>query len=462
MEFNNYMKRLIDLELKNWAVSSHRKPLLMRGARQVGKTHAVRKLGATFTHFVEINFEKQKHLIAVFEKDLDPVRIINTLVSLSGHVIKPGETLLFFDEIQNCPNAITALRYFYEEMPDLHVIAAGSLLDFVIEEIGVPVGRVAYCYVYPVSFMEYLAAAGYYDLFNMVVTHSIEQPIEEIFHIKLFDLLGQYMLIGGMPQVIAESLEKQDIPVTHRLQHAILDAYRDDFPKYAKKFQIKYVDLIFNQAVHFLGGLFQYKDIPGNYQKRELAPALDLLIKAGVIHKIYQSAGNGIPLGAEANLEKFKIIFLDIALTQVLLGYQPSSWLIQPLETFINKGNLAEGFVGQELLAYSHSYAKTDLYYWHRSERNSNAEVDYLIQLGQYIIPIEVKGGKGSSLKSLHLFLAARPKTPFSVRFSVHNYSIVNKLHSYPLYSIAGFLAGFDEELRKKLQWLITDKSTEA
>ena len=201
---------------------------------------------------------------------------------------------------------------------------------------------------------------------------------------------------------------------------------------------------------------FKFSHIPGNYQKRELEPALNLLAKAGIVHKVYQTAGNGIPLGAEANLEKFKLLFLDIALNQTMLGNNPSPWLLNPLDAFINKGFLAEAYVGQELLAYSSDYIKTDLYYWRRDKHGSNAEVDYLLQLNEDIIPVEVKSGKGTTLKSLHLFLENKPNSPFGVRFSTQPYSIENKLHSYPLYAISELLAKYNPDLRNKLYSLIS------
>lgn len=445
------MKRLINYDMAVWKDSSQRKPLLMRGARQVGKTYAVREFGKKFNHFVEINFEKRPDFIEVFEKNLEPVRIINALFAMTNQVIIPGETLLFFDEIQFCPKAITALRYFYEEMPELHVIAAGSLLDFILEEIGIPVGRIQYCYVYPLSFMEYLASHGHQSLFEMILSHSPEKPLEGMFHSRLFELLGQYMLTGGMPEVVAQSLKQDNLAEVYQLQHSIINTYRDDFPKYARKVQIKYVEMLFNQIPHVLSQPFKFSYIQGNYQKRELEPALNLLIKAGVIHKVYHTASNGIPLGAEANLEKFKIIFLDIALGQAMLGGNASVWLLNPLEGFVNKGVFAEAYVGQELLAYSSDHIKTDLYYWHRDKPGSNAEVDYVIQLNENVIPVEVKSGKGTTLKSLHLFLENKTQSPFGVRFSILPYSIESKLHSYPLYAIAGFLTQYDNRLKEKL-----------
>lgn len=449
------MKRLIKYDLNCWRHSSRRKPMLMRGARQVGKTFEIRKLGKQFTHFLEINFEKQPDFIPVFEKNLDPVRIIDTLSSMTGIPIIPDKTLLFFDELQFCENALKSLRYFYEDMPALHVIGAGSLLDFAIEAIGVPVGRIEYCFMYPLSWMEYLASTGNTLLFEKILSHDVKNPFDEILHQKLFELLAQYMQLGGMPEVIADSLSEKNSLVAFNKQLSIINTYRDDFPKYAKKLQIKYVEAVFNHIPHCVAQSFKFTQIPGNYQKRELEPALNLLVKAGVVHKILQTAGNGVPLSAEANLEKYKLIFLDVALSQAMLGNQFSAWLLNPLETFINKGSFAESLVGQEFLAYSSCNMKTSLHYWHREKTGSHAEIDYLIQLQDKVVPVEVKSGAGTTLKSMHLFLDNKTQTPFGIRFSTHNYSVVDRVHSYPLYAIAGLLSQYDEWLRKKLCGLI-------
>lgn len=447
------MKRLINYDLLQWKSSSIRKPLLMRGARQVGKTYTVRELGKTFQNIVEINFELNPDFIQIFEKDLEPTRIMNALVAMTAQPIVPGNTLLFFDEIQACPKAIIALRYFYELMPELHVIAAGSLLDFAIEQVGVPVGRIQFCYLYPLSFMEYLASLNNRALFEMILTNS-EKPLDAIFHNKLFDLLGQYILLGGMPKIIENSLLENNFSNIYALQDSIITAYRNDFPKYAKKFQIKYVETLFEYIPRSISHIFKYTHVDGNFQKRELAPALNLLEKAGIIHKVYQTAGNGIPLGAEAHLEKFKLLFLDVGLTQRMLGNNISEWLLNPLNAFVNKGAIAEAFVGQEFMAYGTDLLHKNLHYWHRENRSSNAEVDYLISLNQKIIPVEVKSGKGTTLKSLHAFLTEKQNSPFGIRFSVHPYAIEKKLHSYPLYAVAGLLAKHDLQLRKKLYTL--------
>lgn len=449
------MKRLVNIFLSAWRTSKVRKPLIMRGARQVGKTHAVRKLGTEFSNMLELNFEKLPHLCEIFEKDLDPKRIITALTAIFHQAIIPGESLLFFDEIQACPKAIIALRYFYEEMPELHVIAAGSLLDFAIEQVGIPVGRVTYCYVYPVSFMEFLIAAGYSTLFLMILEQSVSEPLDDFYHNKLFELLGEYMLLGGMPEIIQEWISHRDLISCAQLQHAVINNYRDDFPKYAKKLQIKYVEALFNQIPHMIGETFKFSRIHGDYQKRELDPALQLLIKAGIVHKVEQTTGNGFPLGANVDLKHFKLLFLDVALSQTMLGLDIKDWLLNPVHAFVNKGMLTEAFVGQELLAYSNHHTKQNLYYWHRLDRGSMAEVDYLLPFNDLIIPVEVKSGKGTTLKSLHMFLENRTYSPYGIRFSTHNYSLTDKLHSYPLYAIAGLLAKQHQDLNENLRLLV-------
>ncbi len=199
----------------------------------------------------------------------------------------------------------------------------------------------------------------------------------------------------------------------------------------------KYVELLFDTIPALQGKIFKFSHVPGNYRKRELHPALELLIKAGLIHKIIHSAGQGIPLGAQAKPEIFKLIFLDVALAQTILGLDTASWLLNPETSFVNKGTLTEAFVGQEMLAYTAHDQKTQLYFWQRQKRGSNAEIDYLLQKNQQIIPIEVKSGAPGKLKSLNIFLDEHKNSPFGVRVSAMNYSIDERLHSFPLYAIA-------------------------
>jgi predicted AAA+ superfamily ATPase len=432
-------RRIIDFHLDKWKTYQFRKPLLLRGARQVGKTYAVRRLGEQFKFFVEVNFEQLKEAASIFEKDLDPERIILSLSLLLKTQIIPGETLLFLDEVQEAPQAIIALRYFYEKMPNLHVIAAGSLLEFAIAKVGVPVGRIAMLYMYPLSFLEYLVATGHYLIGKEILEHPSGVPMQEVVHKKILDLLGEYLSIGGMPEAVARWIQTHDPASALHVLQQIAATYRQDFEKYAKKTQVKYLEQLFRQIPHLAGKEFSYREIHGEYRKRELAPALDLLERANIIHMIHYSSGQGIPIGAEVDFEIFKVIYLDVALCQAILGSDISVWFLHPLEGFENRGEIAEGFVGQELICYASPDNKAEIHFWKRKEKNSSAEVDYLIQRGERIFPIEVKSGHGNTLRSLHLFLDTHPKSTSAIRFSSLNYSMMNKLDSRPLYAVASF-----------------------
>jgi uncharacterized protein len=249
--------------------------------------------------------------------------------------------------------------------------------------------------------------------------------------------LGEYIAIGGMPGVVECWVETKDPARCFALHHALIDTYRQDFVKYARRHQIQYLDAIFNNIPQQLGKKFKYSSIDGDYRKRELAPALDLLVTAGIAHKVTHSSGQGIPIGANVDPQCYKIIFLDIALSQALLGLDLGEWFLNPTQQFINKGEIIEAFVGQELLAYANPHAKSYLYYWQRNVPGSAAEVDYLIQQGENVVPIEVKSGSGKTLKSLHLFLESHPHTPYGLRFSTQNYSIYENIQSFPLYAVA-------------------------
>lgn len=432
------MDRFIDSYLNQWVADEARKPLLLRGARQVGKTFAVRKLGEKFQNFVEINCEEEEESCKiVFEKDLKPQRILQELALLAGQSIIPGETLLFLDEIQTVPRAILALRYFYEKIPNLHVIAAGSLLEFALEKVGVPVGRIDSFYMYPLTWLEYLLAKGERFLFDAIFEHGFDNPMPEVAHKKLIGLLGEYFALGGMPAVVHNWVKKNDPYLCFKTQQTLLDDYRQDFEKYARKHEIKYVEVLFEQIPRQLGQKFKFSSVPGEFRKRELNPCFNLLVKAGVIHPVYHTAAQGLPLGAEIDLDKFKALFLDIGLAQALLGLDLKAWFLNPTQAFINQGNIVAAFVGQELLAYSHSFQKKSLYYWQKETRTGQAEVDYIIQIKNDIIPIEVKSGTTGGLKSLREYLDSHSNTAYAIRFSGHNYSKYNNLQSYPLYTIA-------------------------
>ncbi len=336
------MKRIIFESLKSWSTKVDRKPLILRGARQVGKTHIVRELGKRFTYYVEANFEKLPQLKKIFTPDLNPNRIREMLELQLDQPLIANKTLLFLDEIQECPEAILALRYFYEEMPDLHIIAAGSLLDFAIEKIGLPVGRVSFLYLYPVSFIEFMVAAGKERLAKKILENPPQQALPEQIHQQLLSLLGEYMLTGGMPEAMASWIESRSLVRVQHIQREMIEAYRQDFNKYAGKHQLKYVELMFNSIPNLINYPFKFTHLQSPYQKRELAPCLDLLIKANIVHKIFRTSAHGVPLGAGTHLDKFKLIFLDVGLCEAILGLTLKEWLLDPLTALINKGHYAK------------------------------------------------------------------------------------------------------------------------
>jgi predicted AAA+ superfamily ATPase len=436
------MERTLIQYLRKWRISAIRKPLILRGARQVGKTYLIKQFGEEFTSFVSINLEKQPEVAMLFNKDLNPKQLIQQLQLITEQKIIPGETLLFIDEAQAAPRSLIALRYFYEECPLLHVIAAGSLLDFAIEKVGIPVGRVSFLYLYPLSFIEFLRATKREIAAEAILKHPFPEAISESIHQKWLEYVGEYLAIGGMPEVVKVWQETRDIHACGEIQYVITESYKQDFEKYCKQHEVKYVSLLYEQVPRQLGKIFKFSKIPGEYRKRDLAPCFDLLSKAMVVNPIYHSDGHGLPLGAQADYRYFKAGFVDIALAQRLLNFHPKEWFLQPTQSLINKGEMTESFVGQELLAYSNPQEKPQLYYWQRHERGSSAEIDYLLNVHGQVIPIEVKSGAGSSLKSLQLFLKTH-SSPYSIRFSTHPFSLHEKMHSYPLYAIAKLQSDF-------------------
>jgi len=444
------VKRIIDSFLLEWKNRSNRKPLLLRGARQVGKTYSMRALGKTFTTFVEINLEANAEAKNIIEKDMDPTRIVRQLSELLQIDIIPGSTLLFFDEIQISPQAITTLRYFFEQMPELHVAAAGSLLDFAIDQVGIPVGRVSSLFMYPLSFLEFLAARGHRKWVKLIIKQEFEKPLGEAVHKKLLGLIGEYLAIGGMPEAINQWTKTKKSREAKIVHSDLIFNYQQDFGKYAKKHQIKYLNLLFEKAADQIGNKFMFNRV-GEYQKRELEPALHLFEKAGLVHKIICSSGQGIPLGAQAKPNDFKIIFLDVALTQNVLKLDIVPWLLTPEATLINSGPIVEAFVGQELLAYSDPISKQSLFYWRKQKQASQAEVDYLTQIQDKVVPIEVKAGGSKRIKSMQIFLESHPNSTYGIKFSANEYETYKKINNYPLYAIAKPFSDVSDLLQEAL-----------
>ncbi len=427
------MKRLIEPQLLEWITSVRRKPLVLRGARQVGKTWLVEQvLAPHFETYVKIDLEKRRDLHAVFSEGLDPRRLIS-LLELASSTIVPGKTLLFLDEIQACPRAIMALRYFFEEMPELHIVAAGSLLEFAFSEISVPVGRLHYLYVTPMTFYEYLIALGKETM--AALTLQSPSTICEQAHAQILAELKTYFFTGGMPECVKIWRDTSSLRTVAEVQTEILDAYRDDFAKYTPKADPHCLDAVLLNTARSIGEQLKYTRLNERHTGPTNRKAFELLDKARIIHKIPSCNPSGLPLGASVNPKRFKAAFLDIGLLQRLCRMPVEMEIRKEDLLAIYRGKLAEQFVAQEICAI----AGNELFYWSRETRASNAEVDYLIVNGGKIYPIEVKSGASGSLRSLHLMLRTYPDCPAGIVLSSRTYAAMpeQKLLFMPLYSAA-------------------------
>lgn len=432
-----YYKRKIDSELLLWSKEEHRKPLLLRGARQVGKSSAVRELAKQFEYFAEVNFESQRQLHTVFSGDINPRNISNDISLFLNVPIVPGKTLLFFDEIQSCPAAISSLRFFYEQYPELHLIAAGSLLEFALSDLpSFGVGRVRSIFMYPFSFYEFLSASGEDLLLKAVKGASPEQPLSDLVHSKLNSLLKKFMIIGGMPEVVSNYVSGKDLLACQQILDDLLISLQADFSKYKARVPSVLIREVFSSVVRQSGNRFVYSRAMPETGFRQIKNSLELLIMAGLVIPVSHTSANGLPLGAETDFEKRKMLLLDTGLFQRISGLNISELLLSDDFKVINRGALAELFAGLELLKSTSCYLQAKLYYWHREARSSNAEVDYLLQKDDTIIPIEIKSGKRGSMQSLFLFLKEKG-LELGVRSSMENFSRYDKIEVYPLYALS-------------------------
>lgn len=436
-----YLERNIDRELIIWKEVPNRKPLILRGARQIGKSSVVRNLGEKFNHFVEVNFDENPLFQTIFEDGSTITDVLEQLVVITNIPIIPGETLLFLDEIQTCIPAISLLRYFYEKMPDLHVIAAGSLLEFALAEIpSFGVGRVRFMFMYPFSFEEFLIANKEKNLLEVLNKATNDKPLPEIFHQKLKNYLKKFMIIGGMPEAVKAYVDDGDMLETQRVLDDLILSVQADFSKYKNKVPPSRIKEVFDAVVLQTGNKFSYSYPSASLTNVQVKEALRLLEMAGLIYSVTHSASNGIPLGAEINTKKRKILLFDTGIYQRILGLDIASLLIKEDFNVINRGNIAELFVGIELIKNVSCYISSDLYYWQREAKNSQAEVDFLIQKQEKIIPIEIKAGTKGSMQSMYLFLDEK-KSKYGIRLSLENFSKLERVKVYPLYAVKNLLA---------------------
>lgn len=431
------MKRFIDFKLQAWKTNKNRKPLILRGPRQVGKTYAVKQLGETefAGNRVVLDLEKYPAYHRIFERDLEVKRILAELELVLHQKIEIGKTLLFLDEIQSCPRAIMALRYFYEECPDLHVIAAGSLLEFTLGTISFPVGRVQFLEMGPMTFFEFLWAIGK----NILAESLLKDPVEQtpsswspFAHELFLEDLRRYFLVGGMPEAVAAYVRSGSYQDSFAVHRELVAAYRDDFAKYSPRVDVGCLDAVFQGVATQVGQAVKYTRLAEGYSQPTLKKAFDLLCQARLVKKVQSASPAGLPLRASANPKIFKAIVLDIGLMNELCGLSQSGEWEKASLLSLYRGAMAEQFVGQELAAVQDGL----LYYWLRAQKGSEAEVDYLIAKDSMVYPIEVKSGAAGRLKSLHLLLQQFPNCKTGLVLSEASPSRLDeqRLQFIPLY----------------------------
>jgi predicted AAA+ superfamily ATPase len=431
------MQRKAMAYLKEWKTRSSRKPLIIRGARQVGKSYLVRQFAKEeFSNFLEINFEIDRDIIPYFDKP-HPDQILSLLSVHYNCRIDKGKTLLFLDEIQAAPQILSKLRYFLEKTPEMHIIAAGSLLDFALEdhEFSMPVGRIEYLHLGPMSFEEFLLALGNTEIVGFLGTTDAESEFPEPLHKKLTELIKTYFIIGGMPESVAAYSSTGSFQESDRVQATILATYADDFNKYSKKTDIRRLHLLMRGIPRLVGKKFKYSHISPEVKAKDLSVALHLLSLARICYPVYHTSCEGIPLGATIDEKKFKLLFIDIGLMcsacgLTILDLERASDL-----TMVNAGSLSEQYIGQHLLYRQEPYREPELNYWMREESTSGAEIDFVISRGTDIIPIVVKSGTTGTLKSMNQFMYEKGYG-LGLRFNMDVPSICTAKGSLPAGSV--------------------------
>lgn len=450
-----YIERYIDALLLEWKNSSSLKPLLLRGARQVGKSWAVKHLGESFTYYLEVNFEKRPDIKDVFERVHEVHDLANNLSLLYNVPVVAGQTLLFLDEVQDCPAAIKSLWAFKEDFPELHVVAAGSLLEFALQDLpSFGVGRIRSLFVYPFSFDEFLVAEGKSSWLEAKQQADNEKPLLMPLHNDIVQHYRTFLMVGGMPASVAAWVTTHDYRNCQTELDDIQLTYYDDFKKYAKKVDPTLLRNTLQSVILQIGNKFTYSKVDGSYRAEEVKKALKLLSDAGIVKRVSHTAANGLPLGAEVN-EKFrKYIYLDSALLLRILdmdlgGARQLTDLIVAgtAEDLVNKGGLAEMVLGWELIKYSSPRSQHDLYYWENTADGTRSEVDYIIARDMKVLPIECKSGTSGKMKSLHLFMHNKHLTD-AIRCSLENFALlescdkkaddaVRRIQILPLYAIS-------------------------
>ena len=426
------MDRRLMTELVQWKESPRRKPLILNGARQVGKTWLLKKFGREhFDTVAYVSLDGSSVARDLFEQDLDPARIIRDLSILTGVAIRPSSTLIILDEIQAAPKAITSLKYFCENAPEYAVAAAGSLLGIsATEGTGYPVGKVNTLDLYPLSFREFLDATGNAMLRELV--DSVDTVSINAFSSKLIPLLRRYFVVGGMPAVVAGFIEGEAFSSVRDMQSQILEDYLRDFAKHAPlRINPKMVEAWNSIPVHLAkeNKKFMFGQVREGARAKDYAESLTWLAQAGLIHKVPRITKPGIPLSAYNDNKSFKVFLLDVGLLGAMAGFDPTAVLDGNAAFTEFKGSLTEQYVCQQLI----SDCGLAPYYW--SAENSSGEIDFLVQRANGVYAIEVKAEENLRAKSLRAFKAAHPEIR-SVRFSLSGYRAQDWMRNVPLYAM--------------------------
>ncbi len=424
--------------LLKWKKNPQRKPLLLQGARQTGKTFLLKYFAEKeFSDFVYINFEEEQEFAESLKNTANPKTILEYLGLYKNRSIDIRKTLIIFDEAQNCPQVVTSLKYFYENYPEGYIVATGSLLGISLTDNksgSFPVGTVDIQHLYPLTFFEFLDALNETSLLQHLISKRDFSPLPDIFHNKLIKLLKLYFLIGGMPEAVKTYLEtKGDWQAVRKIQKDILSAYLIDSVRYADKTESVKIRQIWDNIPQQISGenkRFKLSAIKKNASLREYRTALNWLISAGLLYKVEKNKRIALPLSAYKDEHLFKIFFLDIGLLSALLNLSPQT-LLNGNSLFLQfKGWFTENYIAQEL----QSRFKTELYYW----ANHTSEIDFILSYNDNIIPIEIKSGFNTKAKSLRVYI--EKNTPqYAIRSSLRNFHVHNNLYDIPLYAISRF-----------------------
>lgn len=421
------MKRNAIDKLIQWKSDPERKPLILRGARQVGKTWLMKEFGkCEYDSFVYFNFDEEEELKSIFKKNKNPHRIIELLSLIAGKKIIPGNTLIIFDEIQECPEALNSLKYFRENAGEYHIITAGSLLGTLLAAPkSYPVGQVNLLDIFPMTFDEYLAATdnALYSYYDSILK---DQTIEEIFHNRLTDAYNNYLIIGGMPECVASWIKYKDPERISAIQHELIEIYENDFSKHNGKVNSGRILMVFRSIASQLAKpneKFMYGAVREGGRARDFEEAIEWLVSAGMLNRIYNVSKVEHPLSAFDKLDQFKLFMFDTGLLKSMAGVDNSAILLKSSYQF--KGPLTENYVLQQLRG---CLSVQPRYY-----SDKNGELDFIIQNGTEIVPVEVKGGENKKASSFKGYIAK--KNPASaVRFSMRGYRHDGKITNIPLY----------------------------